>query len=349
MTSLLDLKNITTLDIKKDIIEARRFNHDGLPYLFNIIPTQGKTTRVIKSDEDKNVRASFVDEKETNLSVIKDTQLWEVILTPKRIVTGVELSEEFVENTSIDIESHLREILTDRIISELERQMTATGTEEGTEPKNIQKFVHTANRTTTTSIGQAFGYEHMLESYRNFCNNPANKKDAFWIISPEATFSVLDANGHEKLSFENIPDGADATLLGLPVYRKNMGESNSAHEMNVVRPIAYAITNREMYAFAIKDIKVIRIKGDTIQQMKNAYVFVMESYVDGKVINKYARYSAIFAETGAPSPQKAQSVVITNTDPIPVINKTSSAPIAEALSVETEVEQPAKKTTKRKA
>ncbi|MED3578323.1 phage major capsid protein [Bacillus thuringiensis] len=308
--------NILTVDIKKDILEGRQYNHYGFPLLFNVIPTEGKTTRVISSDDRAGSRAVFVAENES--IPFKDTWLRETVLTPKRIGTTIEVSEEFMDDPNVDIEGYFKQIFIDRIIDGVEFQMISTGTENGTEPKNIQKFITDTQNTASTVEDEALSFEDMMASYKIFITNPSNKRNAFWVISKFAKLSVLDNKGNEKLSFENIPDGADATLLGLPVYQKNLGSANSATEPNgELRPVAYAITNREAYTIAMKDITIKQIKGDTKQALRNSFVFMAESWIDGKVTNKYAKISAIFA----PEVQQASVTEQSIDEPKPVKRK----------------------------
>lgn len=310
--------NILTVDIKKDILEGRQYGHFGFPLLFNVIPTEGKTTRAISSDDKLGSRAVFVAENEE--IPFKDTPLRGTILTPKRIGTAVEISEDMMNDSSVDIKEHLRQIFTDRIIEGVEYQMTFTGTENGTEPKNIQKFITSTQKTASTVEDEALSFEDMMESYKTFITNPSNKKGAFWVISKFAKLSVLDNKGNEKLSFDNIPEGADATLLGLPVYQKSLGSAKSLTEPNgELRPIAYAITNRGAYTIAMKDITIKQIKGDTKQELRNSSVFMAEAWVDGKVTNQYAKISAIFAPQVQQASIEAQSI----DEPKPVKRKTT--------------------------
>ncbi|PEF42408.1 phage major capsid protein [Bacillus wiedmannii] len=283
--------NILTIDIQKQILEGTQYGHGGIPSLFKIIPTEGKTIKQILSNEPRGVRAKFVGEYEE--IPYQDARLGEATLNSKRIGTAIELSEAYVQNASVNIEEYLKQTFTDRIFDEIENQMIVTGTEKGTEPKSIQKLTPTANRTTSTPEGQALSFEDVMESYTLFTTNPKNKKNAFWMISKEAKFSVVDANGNEKLSFENIPEGADATLLGLPVYRSSLGIAKTPTDSE--RGVAYIIANRGAYGISMTNIRFTKIAGDTKQQIRGVHVYIGESYVDGKLLNPYAKISAIFA------------------------------------------------------
>lgn len=327
MASTTINQNILTIDIKKNILEGNQHGHYNISSLFKIIPTEGKTTRQILSNEKFGVRATFVDEFEE--IPYQDARLREATLKSKRIGTAVEISEELVNNANVDIEEYLKQVFTDRIFDEVENQMISTGTENGTEPKSIQKLTPTANRVGNTQEGQALSFEDVMQSYTSFTSNPKNKKNAFWIISKDAVFSVVDINGNEKLSFINIPEGADATLLGLPVYRKKIGIAKTPTSSE--RGVAYIIANREAYGISMTNIRFARIKGDVKQQMRNAHVYIGESYVDGKLINPFAKISTIFAE-----PQVQQTSVET-----PVTEQSIDEP------VEKEAVEP--KSTKRKS
>lgn len=300
MASTITNPNILTIDIKKDVLEGNPYGYYNIPSLFKIIPTEGKTTKQILSNEPKGIRAKFVGEYEE--IPYQNVRLREAILNSKRIGAAIELSEEFVNNTAIDIEEYLKQVFTQRILDEIENQMISTGTTDGTEPKNIQKLTPGRNRTATTQEGQPLSFEDMVESYELFINNPANKKNAFWMISKSAKFSILDENENERLSFENIPEGADATFLGLPVYRRNLGITGSGQN------VAHIITNREAYGISMTNIRFTRIKGDTKQQINKAHVYIGESYVDGKLINEFAKTSAVFASEVTQASVTEQSI-----------------------------------------
>lgn len=174
MASTITNPNILTIDIKKDVLEGNPYGYYNIPSLFKIIPTEGKTTKQILSNEPKGIRAKFVGEYEE--IPYQNVRLREAILNSKRIGAAIELSEEFVNNTAIDIEEYLKQVFTQRILDEIENQMISTGTTDGTEPKNIQKLTPGRNRTATTQEGQPLSFEDMVESYELFINNPANKK-----------------------------------------------------------------------------------------------------------------------------------------------------------------------------
>lgn len=307
--------NILTIDVKKDVLEGNQYGHNGIPFLFKIIPTEGKTIKQISSDESYGARATFVDEYES--IPYKDARLRATTLKSKRIGTAIELSEEFM-NTSVDIETYLKKVFVHRIFDEIERQMTITGTEDGTEPKNIQKLSPWANRTSNTQEGQPLSFEDMVKSYEIFTTNPKNKENAFWLISADAKFSILDENKNERLSFENIPEGADATFLGLPVYRKKIGATKDS-TTSEIRGVAHIIANSEAYGISMTNIRFTKVKGDTKQQIRNASVFMAESYVDGKFLNKYAKISAIFAPEVTQASVTEQSI----DEPKPVKRKTT--------------------------
>ncbi|MGR5963437.1 hypothetical protein ACT7DB_00525 [Bacillus cereus] len=111
----------------------------------------------------------------------------------------------------------------------------------------------------------------------------------FWLINTSALFSVVDTFGNEKLSFTDVPQGANATLLGCPVYLVNgLVDKDSKN-------IAFGLVHPDAYGITISDVKVIQPKLDTPQVQFACRYYGVEVWIDGRVLDDYSKRARYFA------------------------------------------------------
>lgn len=346
MATTFDTKEpLVKVNLKDVIMDSSRIQI--IPFLkhFNTVDlSDGESKTIPIYESDKSTTSSIILEGENAL--VNDGRIKGVTLTPKRFAFKMELSEQFANSTIIEIANYLTQNALNRTDSGTYIEMMFKGYLDATpsteKAKKFEILFESNNGVASTKIKEPLLLSDVSEARRFIRSRKGNMNGAFMLINDSnVEFSVLDKAGNEKLSFENIPEGADATIMGMPVYLSDIvtGEGN---------PLPFAIVHPEAYTLGMGKLTITETEPDEITTLRGSRMFIVESWRDGKVTDKYSKYAPAFAKDTAPSPWKAQSVVVTNTDPIPVIEKTSSAPVAEALSVETKVEQPVKKTTKAK-
>ncbi len=316
---------IETLPSKDVIVGAESLTVGGT--FFDKLNLVEDTTKIIPTvaigDENIILSLPIPEGSNANIRTIKEKGT-EINL--KRFAEAIEFSNEFSMNTVSDNIAIAKKIALNRIFTGIEFQMLDYGynanstSEEKT--MRFERLFPSLNETGHSKENEPLKYKDTLKVH-NFLRNTGKHKNAFWIIGTEAQLSVLDESGNEHLSFNDLPQNAVATLLGLPVYYAKMSDSED-------NPIAFGIVSPDSYALAMSDIKVYEPKLDTKQAMAGSKVYIVEVWADAKITDKNSKYCMSFA------PQVKQASVET-----PVTEQSIDGP------VEKETVKP--KSTKRKA
>lgn len=260
---------------------------------FNIIKSD-KQTKVLKENEHAFVRAEFLAEGKAPKTT--DNSLAEVWLNPKRVITAIELSQELMENTAVNQKQHLHKVATRRIQSATERMITFsgyTGSSGSIETnENMQLLSRGGNNfvSTHTSDEEILEYSLIKRVYSDFTRYENNPKTAFWLFTDSST-QVLDAQGNDLVTYDNLPDGAFGMLLGMPMYRASLPISSYD------RQVACILVAPEAYTVLLGETKVQQIQGDTTQEIRNSTVLKFEQWVDGKITNMNGRFGIEFAKS----------------------------------------------------
>ncbi|WP_144491958.1 MULTISPECIES: hypothetical protein [Bacillus cereus group] len=210
----------------------------------------------------------------------------------KRFAEAIELSNQFDMNSVTDNLDGIVRLAMNRITAGIQQEMTITGimkTENTTEEdraQHFEKLFPAPNQTAITAEGEPLHYSDVLGAY-NFATTNTIRDGAFWVFHGDAMLSVLDDAKNERLSFENIPDGAVATLLGLPVYVADMYDYN-------MKPIAFGIATPQSYALAMSDVNVYEATLDTVQAMAGSKNYIVEVWADAVITDKWAKFCMSF-------------------------------------------------------
>ncbi|MDA1660385.1 hypothetical protein PDK35_10455 [Bacillus cereus group sp. TH153LC] len=224
----------------------------------------------------------------------------------KRFAEAVELSNQFDMNSVTDNLDGIVRLAMNRITAGIQQEMTTTGvmnnehTTEDDRAKHFEKLFPAANSVAKTKEGEPLLYSDILSAY-NFTTTNTVRDGAFWVFHSDVKLSVLDDAQNERLSFENIPDGAVATLLGLPVYVADIYE----YEM---KPIAFGIVTPQSYALAMSDVKVYEATLDTPQAIAGSKNYIVEVWADAVITDKWAKMCMAFAPEVKQASVEAQSI-----------------------------------------
>ena len=280
---------------------------NGFLPLLNVIKSDTKT-KVLKENENSvSGRAQFLDEQKDPTA--KDNSFAEVWLTPKRVITYVELSNELIENAGVNLEAHLNKRAQKRIQSVAERMITytgytgANGSVETSE--NMQLLTRGGNGFISTKTQSQNVLEFLLvkQVYSAYVNNGGNPKDAVWLFADSNT-QVLDAQNNDviDLNSDNLPNGAYGKLFNIPTVKASLPLSSSNH------PIACALVSREAYSVLLGKTTFKKVDGDTAQAMRDSTLFLVRQDMDGKITNSYGKYAIEFADVIAQNQGDSEDV-----------------------------------------
>ncbi|WP_193222089.1 phage major capsid protein [Bacillus sp. B3-WWTP-C-10-D-3] len=237
---------------------------------------------------------------------------------PKHFLEKIALSDDYADNTNEENIKIALDMALGRIMHGITMQITGMGFDDvgnGNIPEDVLKskmalMFSTANNIGTTQTNEPLNYKDISEVY-NELNEKGKAEDAFWIINNLALFSVIDKFGNEKLSFTDVPKGANATLLGRPVYLVNGWADKDG------KSIAFGFVHPDAYGITISDVKVIQPKLDTPQAQYACRYYGVEVWADGRVLDDYSKRARYFA----PQVQQASVTEQSIDEPKPVKRK----------------------------
>ncbi|HFF3191727.1 TPA: hypothetical protein ACGCJB_005017 [Bacillus cereus] len=281
---------IDTLPTKDVILSAEGLTVGGA--FFDKLNLVEDTTKIIPTvaigDENIILSLPIPEGSNANIRTIKEKGT-EINL--KRFAEAIEFSNEFSMNTVSDNVAIAKKIALNRIFAGIQFQMLGYGYDNNSTPEEkaerFERLFPAVNEPGNSKEKEPLKYKDVLKAHE-FLRNTGKHKNAFWLIGDSAQLSVVDESGNEHLSFENLPQNAVATLLGLPVYYAEMSDSND-------NPIAFGIVNSDSYALAMSDIKVYEPTLDTKQAMAGSKVYIVEVWADAKITDKWSKYCMSFA------------------------------------------------------
>ncbi|HHQ2477324.1 TPA: phage major capsid protein [Bacillus cereus] len=297
--------------MKDVILSIDGGTHDIFKNLNVIHLNSGETKSIsVARDETGNWSDIVQEGQDANKMKIKYE---EIILKPKRFAEAVEVPNQFVQDSIVDTMKYALKIGTERMLKAREHQIAFLGFGATSTPEEkatlFEKLVSDTNATAQTKEGEPLLYSDVLSTYRSM-KQAKRTNGAFWLINNSAEFSVLDAHENERLSFANTLNGAEAILFGLPVYMCDLTDRNG-------NPVAFALVHPDAYATCLSDAKVTRTNASTVQAINGTQMYVVELWSDGKLTDRYAKYSMSFAPEVQQASVTEQSIV----EPKPVKRK----------------------------
>ncbi len=229
---------------------------------------------------------------------LKDIVFSKAQFNPKRFGEAYEVSEQFEIDTDAPVVSYLQDVALRKIHNGIRNEILIFGyddndpTAEDDEKIHFEKMLHLNNAQASTQTGQALSFNDVFEAYQSLKDSRKLGKDSFWLINSDAKFSVLDDLNEERLVFTDVPEGAMATLLGMPVYQ------DSIHDTDGNSTTAFALIGEDHYHVSMSDLIVSKPKEQsTAQALKGTNVVQFEIWADGKFVDNDSRRAYQFAPT----------------------------------------------------
>jgi HK97 family phage major capsid protein len=207
-----------------------------------------------------------------------------VTLKQKRVAAALQLTNQLVNDSAVDIVEYSTRRLSRSAAKAIERGILI-GAKSGEEADDtFRPIIGDANVLThTVAAVDELTVEEILDIYGTL--NPAYLDGAAWIVS-RAVFNKMlklkDGDG-SYLVFRTIVEGRPGyTLLGCPVYVSDVLKDNATSQV-----VFGNIT--EGYGMLIKkDMNLVAVTADTTQALAGGRLYVLDAYMDGAVINPNA-------------------------------------------------------------
>ncbi|OSY02633.1 phage major capsid protein [Bacillus mycoides] len=213
---------------------------------------------------------------------ISDFDLDKVTLSQKRVGSAIELSQQLVNDSGIDIVNYSMSILARRLGSTIDNSILNGN--NTTEFQGIIKDI-TIEEIVAGSTN-AITIDELFDLYNSM--NSAYIGGAVFVVSRQA-FNMIaklknDKNGEYYLVRDVATTGPIYKLFGQPVLiQQNMPEVDAGN-----RAVLFVNFNEGYATMTKKGLNLQHITGDTKQALRGSQLLVLDGYMDGKILNQNA-------------------------------------------------------------
>lgn len=252
--------------------------------LFSMVPKLTPEAGIIEIPRETGIgTAGFVGEM-TNLNV-NDFTMDKVKLEQRRCGSAMEISQNIINDSGIDVVSYAKDILYRRLGYALDRNII-----NGNKTSEFEGL-KSAPETCNVQIGT--NGVVTIEDFINLLNalHPTRQTGAVWVMSRElfnALSLLKDGNGNfYLLRQQNVVTGQpEYRLLNLPIYINDAVEGDFASSSNKV---CYLVNFAEAYKGMIKkNMEMKQISGDTVQSLRGSHLLTLDIYADVKIVQPEA-------------------------------------------------------------
>lgn len=249
----------------------------------NFTPVNGSLE--ILADDDMGRAASFIGEG-LNLTP-DDFTMKKVRLDQKRVGTAIEISEQTINDSGIDIVNYATNLVGRRYGQTVDENILI-GT--GDANKQFQGILidSPTNTIETTTVAdlQTINMDKLLDFYNSL--HPDFHGDSIWVMSRKAFNYIVklkQSNGDLHM-LPDIKENVPYDLLGHPVF---ISEAMDDLDKNPSKKLIVFGNFFEGYAtMTKKGAKLRHITDDTTQALRGSQLIMLDGYMDGKILNPQA-------------------------------------------------------------
>lgn len=212
-----------------------------------------------------------------------------VTLTQKRVGAAIQLTNQLINDSGVDIVSYANGRLTRSAAKAIERGILI-GAKDGEDAANTFKPIIGSAGVVNVDLAATTGptVEELLDIYAAI--NPAYLDGAMFVVSRKIFNAILklkDGDG-SYLVFRDIVAGKPGyTLFGVPVHVSAVLKDQVARKELVFGNF------KEAYGMLVKkDMNIVTVTADTAQALAGGRLAVLDTYMDGAVINPEAVVTA---------------------------------------------------------
>lgn len=213
---------------------------------------------------------------------LNDFTMEKITLEQKRVGTAIELSQQLINDSGIDVVGYATKLLTRRLGLTVDNAILIGDKTKG-EFEGILNDVTVQENIAASSTGITLDELLVLSN----SIHPDYVKDAVFIVNRQVFNEITqmkDGNGHYHLVKDVAETGVTYRLFGQPVL---ISEAMPKMETGN-RAVVFANLG-EGYATMTKKGQTLKyIDNDTANALKGTNTIVLDSYMDGKVLNQNA-------------------------------------------------------------
>lgn len=273
----------TEIKISDKIIEIAE-QQSAIVQMTNIVKGKGQSAYVV----DIAINPASIVTEFASVSGV-DPSFKQIKLKQKRMASAITLSNQVLNDSAVDLNEHVSELLSYRILNGIEAGLFNSGDADGV--AGLQNlFLHNSGTTkveniqTSTNAGTANTYQDFVNAVALLAKQPEHMAGAVFAVADlTAVAGIKDGMGNPILTFDNVPSGAVGRIAGIPVFRIASGFSDTKTSAVLLNP-ANAIV------VSIADDAVIKNIGpqDTTSAYNGSKTMLADAYVDARICNPRA-------------------------------------------------------------
>lgn len=247
----------------------------------NFTPVNGYLE--VLADEDMGAAATFIGE---NVSITpSDFTMTKIKLAQKRVGTAIEISEETINDSGIEIVEYAKSVLAHRLGKTVEDNILVGTGDANKQFEGI--LVDSASNkiavTTATSLS-AINMDGLIDFYNSL--NPQYLNEAVWVVSRKAFNHIAklkQSNGDYHLIRDIAEGKMTYELLGQPLFISDVMDNTPDKKL-----IAFGNFHEGFATMTKRDLKLRHITGDTTQALRGSQMLLLDGFMDGKILQPNA-------------------------------------------------------------
>lgn len=236
--------------LKSDTLNIASLQENGILDLFKNYNSQGESLQVFGIRG--SAPAQIKGEKQPTPKA--DTAIEWNVLKPKLFATSMEVSTTLLNNSSIDYRQMVKEELARRIVTGIQTQVT--GNDDYNNPNKIKPLSfggHGSQYVSANNAGGPLEIDLLEKALNRLIANGKNKANELYWIFPQFP-KVSGASGINYITYENLPQGAVARVLGIPAFVAELPIIIDS-VAKTQKSVGAVLFNPKAYSFTMSDIK----------------------------------------------------------------------------------------------
>jgi HK97 family phage major capsid protein/HK97 family phage prohead protease len=223
--------------------------------------------------------ATFIGEMEN--ATTSDFTFNKIVLEQRRAATAIELSQQLINDSGIDVVGYSVNVLTKRLAREVEKSVLV-GVKTN---KQFEGILGATAETVATHAAGAVSLDNLADL--TLAVHPAQLDGAVFVMNRK-TFNQIaklkDANGQYHMVKDVVNGKFQYKILGHEILVNDNMPAAGAGVISVM-----FVNMAEAYATMIKKgAQMKRITDDTTQALRGSQLLMLDIYADGKILNETA-------------------------------------------------------------
>lgn len=215
-------------------------------------------------------------------------KLKSVTLNQKRVAAGIQLSNQVLNDSAMNLLQYSQGRLSRSLARAIERGILVGAKTSEDAGNTFRPIIGDADVATSKLAGDTPTVEELIDLYGSL--NPAYLNGAMFIVSRPVFNGMLklkDGDGAYLILRDQVKGMPGYTLFGVPVFVSDVLNDEKAKAQIVFGNFG------EAYGMLVKQgFNLINVSADTTQALAGGQLSVLDTYMDGAVINPKAVVTA---------------------------------------------------------